>query len=190
MAETATTPGLYQRVLADAWVQLDETVRQFHDGSVAVRAEGIFRIRHGSNWLSRLLAWLARLPLAGEEVPVQLAIVPQGRVEEWQRSFVGRSMFSRQWDRDGVLIEILGHTELRMRLNVVDGALHYESTSAALCLGPLRLPLIGWLRPRGRASETPLGPDRLRVAVEMSLPLLGRLISYEGNVTWTVAEKL
>ncbi len=68
-------------------------------------------------------------------------------------------------------------------------ALAYETTSGALCLGPLRVPLPRWFRPHVRALERPTGDcNQVDVFVEVSLPLLGRLIAYEGKLTCAEAK--
>ena len=105
--------------------------------------------------------------------------------EEWRRTFAGRPLVSMQSGRpDGLLGERMGPLETRFRLTVVDGALLYQAAGAALCLGRLRVPLPRWFSPRTTASERPADePDRIDVSVEVRLPLLGRLIAYEGRLT-------
>jgi hypothetical protein len=188
----AVRPGLYERILKGSWSQLDEAVRRLHAESTVVRVAGTFRIRHGAGRLVRLLAWLARLPAAGEAVDVGLIITPLNHGEEWRRTFAGRPLVSRQYERgDALLAERVGLLEMRFRLEVVAGILFYKSKSAALCLGPLRLPLPGWFAPRLAAREQP-DADRegAYVAIEMSLPLLGLLVAYEGPVARIEADLL
>src|SRR5256885_13240144 len=67
--------GLFPKLLGDSWPRLDETVRRLHGSGTTVRATGVFQVRHGSSWLARVLAWLARLPAAGDAVPVELRVV-------------------------------------------------------------------------------------------------------------------
>jgi hypothetical protein len=118
-------------------------------------------------------------------VSIQLVVTPQGDAEEWRRTFAGQPLVSLQSARaDGLLRERMGRVETRFQLKVVEGVLIYESVGAAFCLGRLRLRLPRWLSPRVTASERPVGEgELLDVSVEVRLPLLGRLIAYEGKLT-------
>jgi hypothetical protein len=181
-------PGLYARTLGDSWSSLAESVRRLHAPGETVRAVGVFRVSHGSSGPARLLARLAGLPRLGEAVDVRLVVTPRADGEEWRRSFAGRSLVSRQYaGPDGLLAERMGLAELRFRLEVTDGALAYRSVNAALCLGPWRVSLSRRLCPVVSARETPAGQgDQVHVNIEVSLPLLGRLIAYEGTLTFGV----
>ena len=78
----------------------------------------------------------------------------------------------------------MGLVELRFRLEVVGGALSYKTISAALCFGSLQVPLPHWLSPCITAWERPVGDrDRIHVSVDVELPLVGRLIAYDGMLT-------
>ena len=186
MSESSTVlpPRLYPKLLGDAWHDLDHAVRRLHDSGSVTRAAGLFRVRHGNNWFTRMLARLARLPAPAEAVDVQLVVTAAGGAEEWRRSFAGKPMISLQSARpDGRLAERMGLLELRFRLKVISGALHYEPAGSALCLGRLRLPLPLRLGPRVIASEQSVpGSDQIEVAVEVGLPLFGLLISYGGRL--------
>ena len=179
--------GLYPQVLGSRWNELAESVRQLHGQGSIVRATGTFRVRPGSNGLLRWLARLVRLPAAGEAVDLQLIITPLPRGEEWRRTFAGCPLVSTQWQQsESLLAERIGPLEVHFRLEVVSGALHYQTQRVAVRLGPLRVPLPSWLAPHVTAWERPLGDrDRTGVAVETRLPWLGLLIAYEGTVTRT-----
>ncbi len=172
-------------MLGESWAHLHRAVQSLHETTTPVRAIGIFRVRHGSSRLARALAWLARLPRAEEAVAIELQVTPRTGGEEWRRSFAGRPLVSRQAARrDGLLAERMGGVETRFRRAVADGALSYQTVSAALCLGPLRIPLPRWVRPRATAWERPAGDkDQLSISVEVCLPGLGLLIAYEGTLT-------
>src|SRR5262249_60267975 len=103
---------------------------------------------------------------------------------EWHRTFAGRPLVSYQPARpDGLLAERMGAQELRFRLSAVDGGLVYQSVSAALCLGPLRLPLPHGSTPWVSAWEKPGdAAHAVNVHVEVRLPLVGTLLVYEGRI--------
>jgi hypothetical protein len=182
--------GLYAKLLGDSWLSLDVAVRRLHASGPLVHAVGVFRVRRGSNLLARTLARLARLPAAGEAVDIQLRVTAWGGGEKWQRTFAGRPLVTLQSERPvGLLAERMGFVEMRFRLQVVGGALAYRTTSAALCLGSLCVPLPRWFTPRVGALERPVGEvGQIDVSVEVHLPLLGCLIAYDGTLTSVEAQ--
>ena len=180
-ATDPTISGLYAQVLGSQWNQLAEAVRQLHAPGV-VYAVGTFRVRRGSNRLARFAGWLAGLPTECDMVPMKLIVTPTAASEEWRRHFGGETLTSLQRACNGLLVEQMGWTELGFQLEAIDGALHYQTRSAAIRWGILRCPLPRWWAPCVTASEKPTA-DGLAVCVEVSLPLLGRLITYEGTLT-------
>jgi hypothetical protein len=137
------------------------------------------------------MARLARLPAAGEAVDVRLQVTAQEDGEEWRRTFAGRPLVSMQSARGaGLLVEGLGIAEMLMRLEVVGGALSYQTVSAALRLGSLRVPLPYRLSPHVTAWEKAVGDtNQINVSVDVTLPLLGRLIAYDGILTQIEAQQ-
>jgi hypothetical protein len=185
-----SSSDLYAQIVGSRWNDLDEAVRRLHETGMALHVTGTFRVRRGNNRLVRFLAMLGGLPHANEAVEMRLIVTRLEHGEEWRRSFAGKPMISTQWNHpNGLLVERMGPLQLRFQLNVVDGALGYQTRGVALCLGPLRIPLPSWLAPNVTAWEKPTGdPNRVQVAVESRLPILGMLISYEGTVTRTEAD--
>lgn len=185
--ETILRPpsGLYPKLLGASWHDLNAAIQRLHASGGAVHAVGVFRVRHGRDGLARTLARLARLPAAGEAVDIRLQVTELEEGEEWRRTFAGRPLVSVQADRsDGLLLERMGIVEMRFRLEVAGGALNYETVGAALRFGFLRLPLPRWLSPRVSAWEKAAGhTDQIHVSVDVNLPLLGRLIAYDGMLT-------
>jgi hypothetical protein len=137
------------------------------------------------------MARLARLPAAGEAVDVRLQVAAQEEGEEWRRTFAGRPLVSIQCDRGaGLLVERLGTVEMLLRLEVVGGALSYQTVTAALRLGFLRVPLPYRLSPYVTAWEKAVGDtNQIHVSVDVTLPLMGRLIAYDGILTQVEAQQ-
>ena len=186
MMEPGTRPpsGLYPKLLGDSWRDLDQAVRRLHSCDAPVNAVGTFQIWQGSNWFARALARQARLPGAGEAVNVRLYISVRGDAEEWRRFFADKPFVTLQSARDGgLLAERVGRVELRFRLNVVGGALTYQSVSAALCLGAWRVSLPRWCTPQVTACERVTAEGDLDVSVDVHLPRLGCLVAYHGRLT-------
>jgi Domain of unknown function (DUF4166) len=182
---------LYQKLLGASWPDLDVVLRRLHDSGETVRAVGVFRVRRGNNRLARMMARLARLPAAGEAVDVRLQVTAQEESEEWRRTFAGRPLVSMQYDRGaGLLMERLGTAEMLLRLEVVGGALSYQTLSATLRLGFLRVTLPYRLSPNVTAWEKAVGDtNQIHVSVDVTMPLLGRLIAYDGILTQVEAQQ-
>jgi uncharacterized protein DUF4166 len=137
------------------------------------------------------MARLARLPAEGEAVAVRLQVIAQEEVEEWRRTFAGRPLVSMQYDRGaGLLVERLGIVEMMLRLEVGGGALSYQTVGAVLRLGLLRVPLPYRLSPYVTAWERAVGDtNQIHVSVDVAMPLLGRLIAYDGILTQVEAQQ-
>jgi len=182
---------LYQKLLGASWPDLDVVLRRLHDSGETVRALGVFRVRRGNTRLARTMARLARLPAEGEAVDVRLQVTAQEDVEEWRRTFAGRPLVSMQYDRGaGLLVERLGIVEMLLRLEVVGGALSYQTIGAVLRLGLLRVPLPYRLSPYVAAWEKAVGDtNQIHVSVDVAMPLLGRLIAYDGILTQVEAQQ-
>jgi len=127
--------GLYERLLGDAWEELEESVRVFHAcGEAGARAAGTFEVRRGTGILARLLARLLRLPAGGGAVPLVLTVTPLAcGGERWRRNFAGRDFTTEQRAHAGPLLaERAGPFETLFRLTVEGGALAYRQAGASL----------------------------------------------------------
>jgi hypothetical protein len=173
--------SLYARLLGTAWTQLAVEVREAHLDGERLCCSGVFRIQHGTSWLSRIVAAILRLPRAGDAVATQLTVLRTRDGEKWVRRFAKNTMTTTQAaDASGLLIEHFGMFEMRVRLEVVAGTLIYTQVGAALRLGMLRVPLCRRLWPHVTASEEANGKNGTHVSVRVTLPLAGLLISYDG----------
>jgi hypothetical protein len=170
-------PGLYRRLLGNAFDALPATLRDFHDVERERHFRAVFRVTRGKGWLCGLLCRLGRLPPAGEQVPLRLRVVPEGNRERWVRDFGGHRFESVQWATEGLLIEALGPMRLGFRVTVDGAALRLETVKAWM-LG-VRWPL--WLAPRGTGIEVGR-EDGCAIVARGEMPLLGLLVQYEGLV--------
>lgn len=177
------TSSLYPRIVGPAWANLSEPVQRLHAG--ALQGAGKFTVRHGERGTARLLVRLLRLPAAGVDIPVKLSVTTHKSGERWHRTFGGGTPFvtEQRAGESGLMIERIGRAEVCYRLEIVGGALFYRQTGTKLCIGPLRLPLPRWLAPRIAARESALPEEKsTHISVEVSLPLIGRLIAYKGFI--------
>src|SRR5215218_5297015 len=125
---------LYERLLGEAWGELDAPVRRLHERGSGPCGEGLFVVR-GGNLFARALARMFRLPAGGEGVRVCLSVTHagDGAAERWQRTFGGRAFDTRQREGEGgLLAERAGPLELLFELSVEGGALVYAPAGAAL----------------------------------------------------------
>jgi len=173
---------LYKRLLGPQWNQLSEIVRSAHYADTVLR--GNFCVTSGEGRLARILARVLRLPTAFDATPVELQITRDGRGEQWLRTFGARHLRTLQYEAPGgLLAERFGVLELRFRLSVIDNSLRYCQESVFFCIGRQRVSLPRWISPTVSATETALAnPPRTRVAVTVSLPWIGLLIAYDGEL--------
>ena len=169
-------PTLYRRMLGASWKAVPAAVRILHDG--VTRAEGRAKVERGRSWLSRLAGMLFTFPEAGTDVPlsVDFELSPQG--ETWTRRFGVRSFSSRQflgtgrWER--LLCESFGPLTFAMALVLEDGRMHLVLRGWSA----FGLPMPMWLCARSASYEE--GDDRFRFHVEISHPLTGLIVRYQG----------
>jgi len=152
-------------------------MRRFHDSATGGSASGRFVVTRGGS-VKNLLASLMGLPLAGIDVPLELTVSADEHCENWARSFAGRTMKTRQWQSKELLIEAGGPMRFAFELNARDSGLEFKQVRAWFCLVPL--PHVA--APRIQASETAC-ENGWNVIVQMSLPVLGTMIRYEGRVS-------
>ena len=173
--------ALYSRLLGGEWVNLDERVRWAH--SAGVEKCGTFRVTHGTGWPARWATRSSRLPQETSAAETCLRIIADDSGERWERSFNGETFTTQQWAAGGMLVERFGAWELRFALRVEQGALVYEPRGARFCFGLLRLPMPLACAPFVEAREW-AGEDkaRVRVAVKVTLPIVGLLIAYDGHL--------
>lgn len=176
--------SLYQRLLGNAWNDLDAAVRFMHLVEGEVRAAGMFRVRVGRGWPARGLARFLRMPSAGDAVPTRLIVRADGQREEWVRAFECRKLVTMQWEGpDRTLIERWGILAFRFHLEVVGRTLRYQQIGVALRLGPISVPMPRRLAPQVVAEEGPDGGEnQSRVSVQVHVPFVGLLVAYEGTL--------
>lgn len=182
LAVAVATGSLYARVMGDAWFTLAAPIRDLHSAAAATHASGRLRIEHGHGLLARIIARAIRLPDPGAEVHTELSVTTVDDGERWDRAFGATRIDTHQFS-DGVdLVERYGALEFRFRLHAADGCLVYRQREAALRLSTLGLRLPGYLAPHIDASEVAVSPGRVKITVNVTLPMIGLLIAYEGAI--------
>jgi hypothetical protein len=168
----------YRTVLRSRWSELAPEVRAFHRGG-RVRATGRADVSRGAGLLARLACAVFRLPPAGRDIPLQIALEPAGSGEIWTRRYGASVMRSRQWAGPGgaapLLYEALGPVVFVSALEVVDGGLRL-APRRWFCLG-LPLPLA--LGPKVEATEG-ARDGRYVFDVALSHASTGLIVHYRG----------
>lgn len=171
---------LFAQVLGPAFEQLAPQVRALHAIPARQRWSGQGDVLRGSHWLVAPCAWLARLPPTSS-VPVTVEFVVDAAGERWNRQFGAARMASRLWQRGGRLFEQLGAVRFRFGLREQDGQILWRA-ERVWAFGVLPLPARWFAQVHCREREH---QGRYEFLVDVSMPLIGRLIRYEG---WLLPE--
>jgi hypothetical protein len=179
-SRSAATP-LYRRILGSAYEDLPAAVRRMHDLAGAMTARGTADVDRGPGPIPWLACRLAGFPKTGRDIPVEVTFRRQDGKEIWTRSFAGQTFSSIQGEGSGrsawLLTERFGPLTFTIALLVEDARLHFVLRGWSL----LGVRLAGWLAPRSLAFESQ--EDNLfHFHVEISLPLVGLLVRYRGQL--------
>ncbi len=184
VAEPSTHLPLVEQWFGEAgFAQLDPLLQQLHRRGGHLR--GLLRVRFGKGLGQVIGAWLARrmgIPSPRPDNMIDVRIRADAQGLHWHRRFNGttvlRSLFTPvgQWPQ-GWWVERSGAVRVALRVEIVDGAWHWRP--ARVWLHGVRIPL--WLLPGSTAFKECNG-SRYRFYVGLSLPLLGSVLSYEGDL--------
>jgi hypothetical protein len=170
---------LYQRVLGKDFDRLPPILQRFHSRPQGGKASGFVTVRRGGGWLQHAMSQALRLPPPGEDIPVTLEVVPQGERELWVRRFGGECLRTLQWQEGEFLVEKTGPLLFVFCLCADEEGITFRFQHNRLEAFP-------------RPHFTALGVDAAvqseddqgwRILVHITLPHLGRLTTYEGEVT-------
>jgi hypothetical protein len=171
--------SLYRRVLGNAWPGLPASVRRIHGDASSKKWRGRARVTRGDNVAARLVAALFRFPRSSEGVDVTVEFQRSLGRETWIRNFAGSRFSSAQYQGSGayhgLLCERFGAFTFGLGTVVENGRLRLPVRRWSI-LG-LRLPL--WLAPQSNSYEFETD-GTFRFHVDISLPLVGLVVRYEG----------
>jgi Domain of unknown function (DUF4166) len=167
-----TGANVIQTCLGDAFDRLPDTVQRGHAGKI--RLDGYARVTRG-NPIANMVAAVMGLPAATERgaMSVEGEHLPDRMI--WNRQFGDRQFRSCFTLDRGRLFESLGPFRLYLRLEARDRRLCYVLEHATL----FGLPVPRILAPHLEAWEGERD-GRYEFAVEVRLPVIGRLVRYEG----------
>jgi hypothetical protein len=176
--EQLQRPSLYRRAIGPAFDRLPAVLCQFHDLPCGGCAEGTFRVTRGPGMVRDALATIMKLPRAGEKVAVTLRVTVSEEGERWVRHFDSQVLTTRQWIDGDLLYEAAGPLQFGFRMSVEDGRMLFDMQRCRVFGAPVPFRLAP------RVSAVVEGRDTVwHACVEVSVPLLGLLVRYEGEMS-------
>jgi Domain of unknown function (DUF4166) len=169
--------SLYRRVLDERFDTLPDVLKRFHGAADNSNARGVFRVTRGAGFLRNLVATMLGMPRAGDNVPVQLEVVPLKDREIWLRHFPGQTLKSVQWAREHLLIERFGLVWFSSTLELRGSRVVYVFARAwflGVPVPPCLAPVVD--------GYVDAGENGWRVVVHIFAPFLGEIVHYEGWV--------
>lgn len=174
-------PSLYRRALGPSYERQSRAGQALHDAGPS-HWQGRCAVAGAETAVGRFLAWLFQLPAATEDAAIAVDFEMSGGGEVWTRRIGGRVMRSRQFigvrKPSGWIVERFGVLDFDLELRVEEGEL--VLVMRGMCCCGLALPRALW--PGIEATERE-EKGRFRFDVQISLPLVGRLVRYRGWLT-------
>lgn len=177
-------PSLFRRLLGNALELVPAPLRALHEAGGTRRYEGRARVRAAEGLVARRVARMTGLPTRHGEMPIAVAIEPDGEGEIWTREFprrdaatfdAARPMRTRLSPDGALLREEFGPVTLHFRLEAdADGIVWHPVDARA---GGMALP-VAWVR--GIHARESLRDGCYAFDVGARLPMLGHLVAYEG----------
>lgn len=176
---------LYERALGAEVARLPPQVQDSHDVFDMRRFRGEARVTGGVGPLAWLIGRLMRFPPTIERTPVVVQMERCGASERWTRQF-GRYRFesvlsAEAGDPPGQVRERFGGLVFRLKVPVDETGLQMPMLGATA----LGVPLPRWIVPVSQTREYVDAQGRFCFDVDISLPMVGRVVRYEG---WLVPE--
>ncbi len=178
----APYPSMYGQIIGDDYERLPPLVRNMHEVKGRHTARGRGRVERGSNFAARRLADFLGMPPEAADIPVETTFSLEQGAETITRNYNGAILITRQAiaksrpaDGTALLLEQFGPVALFIALEGTEEGITFHLRRCSL-LG-LRLPQK--LSPRLVARER-VRDGRYHYFVRIELPLVGKLIEYEG----------
>lgn len=177
---TAARVPLYPHLMSSAFQRLARPIQAAHVFHAGITLEGRGTVWRSGHWLANAIASLFRFPPTMTDVPVTVSMTRDGQDREfWHRTFDDCSFSSTQeagtGRSEGLLVERFGPLAFAMAVVEEEGSLRLVLRRWSAFGVPLPL----WAAPRSDALEHAAG-GRFNFRVDIALPLVGRLVRYEG----------
>lgn len=168
--------SLFQRILGADFFHLAPAVKALHIEQGDFTYTGRVNVERGTGVLSRLCGAFARLAPEMQDALMTVRFTTRRDKEVWRRDFNGSPLISTLKLKEGMLFERMGMISFRFYLYRVGKELHWVGRSARV-FGVLPLPK-SWLE-HVRCTESEQD-ERYHFCVDAQLPIVGRLVRYEG----------
>jgi len=167
--------GVYQKILGEDFEKLGAALRSFHDEPR--RVTGRLTVTHSELWVPKFFVWLMRLPKAGLDLETTLEVAESSESEKWDRQIGAVKLVTRQYSRDGRLVEAAGPINFVFDLKEEGGAMvfhHYRSELFGVPMPKRIAPII----------DARVDPDARgwAVCVNIQCPRYGTICKYEGRI--------
>ena len=169
----------YRNLLGDSWDRLAPGVRV--GLTSPLRAEGVMVVGRAQGLFSALFGALIPLPKSGPSVHCLLDVLDHQDYVLWKRRFGSMTFTTRQWVRNGLLIESAGLFRLVLRVREVDGAVEIDQVGLRL----LGIPVPRAISPTVRALISGQTNSSWRVAVTIGHVWFGDVCRYRGIMEGT-----
>lgn len=167
--------GVYHQILGSDFDQLGTELKKFH--SHPERVSGCLTVTHSKVLVPKLFVWLMRLPKAGSDLQTTLVVDEQDDLEKWERKIGSVKLVTKQYSRNGRLVESAGPINFVFDLEVESGAMifhHYRSEIFGVPMPTRIAPII----------DARVDPDESgwAVCVNIQCPRYGTICKYEGRI--------
>jgi hypothetical protein len=178
-----TRAGLFARAIGPAFETLPEAIRALHETPGRSVWRGRAMTEGAGSPLAALVARLVGFPGGQADCEAEVRIEADGDQSIWRRRIGGQTFSSvlSHPGEGGRIVERFGGLSFRLRLTPQGDRLIYSVEGWGL--GPLALPQA--LAPKTRTHEALDAEGRFVFDVEISVPLIGRLVRYRG---WLVRD--
>lgn len=182
--DKAPRPSMYRRILGDAYDRLPPLVRAMHEVESRHTARGRGRVSRGIGLARNLMADFLGMPPEARDIPVETTFSLAQGAETITRNYNGAILITRQAmvpvnaaeaGSPALLLEKFGPVALFIRLEGSEEGITFHLQRCSL----LGLPLPRMFLPRLVARERERG-GKYHYFVRIELPLVGKLIEYEG----------
>ncbi len=178
-ARRPAQPTPYETVLGSSYARLAPPIQALHRFEYGATYKGRSHVTDAGNVWARVVARIVGFPTGMADCQVEVQLSRRDGVETWRRTFGSQSFLSTQEAGKGrfahLIVERFG--PLAFGLAIVEDAgrlrLVFRRWSAFGC------PMPRALAPRTLAFEHD-ADGRFNFSVDIALPLLGRLVKYEG----------
>ncbi|WP_371423633.1 DUF4166 domain-containing protein [Tardiphaga sp.] len=178
--ETVAPPPLIRRLLGASYDTLPAAIRDGHDVSGILVLEGQADATAPDTLIAAVFSRLFRFPRSGSNMPLRVEMRSEDDGSEtWTRIYPDVTMRSNLRNADPstqCLDEVFGPVAIRLKWQATDVGLTLSPIGARL----LGIPLPSFLCPRSVARETVDNNGRFQFDVDISMPLIGRIVRYRG----------